>query len=159
MTKKTLVAAVLGALIAGGIVGGATIAMAQADVIKQRQDNRKQAAAAMRAIKGIIDAKGDAKTAVPQAAKLKDPSAGYDPLPYIEQHHGRITNLHLKDRKKNNGMNLPWGEGETAIKPVLQLLKQKKYALPAMIEWEYQGSGKSVVEVAKCLAFVKAALA
>lgn len=72
MTKKTLVAAVLGALIAGGIVGGATIAMAQADVIKQRQDNRKQAAAAMRAIKGIIDAKGDAKTAVPQAAKLKE---------------------------------------------------------------------------------------
>ena len=63
MTKKTLVAAVLGALMAGGIVGGATIAMAQADVIKQRQDNRKQAAAAMRAIKGIIDAKGDAKAA------------------------------------------------------------------------------------------------
>ncbi len=72
MTKKTLVAAVLGALMAGGIVGGATIAMAQADVIKQRQDNRKQAAAAMRAIKGIIDAKGDAKAAVPQAAKLKE---------------------------------------------------------------------------------------
>ena len=86
-------------------------------------------------------------------------AAGYDPLPYIEQHHGRITNLHLKDRKKNNGMNLPWGEGETAIKPVLQLLKQKKYALPAMIEWEYQGSGKSLVEVPKCLAYVKAALA
>jgi cytochrome c556 len=72
MTKKTLVAAVFGALIAGGIVGGATIAMAQADVIKQRQENRKQTAAAMRAIKGIIDAKGDAKTAVPQAAKLKE---------------------------------------------------------------------------------------
>lgn len=72
MTKKTLVAAVVGALVAGGIVGGATIAMAQADVIKQRQENRKQTAAAMRAIKGIIDAKGDAKTAVPQAAKLKE---------------------------------------------------------------------------------------
>ena len=72
MTKKTLVAAVVGALVAGGIVGGATIAMAQADVIKQRQENRKQTAAAMRAIKGIIDAKGDVKSAVPQAAKLKE---------------------------------------------------------------------------------------
>ena len=72
MRKKTLVAAVVGALVAGGIVGGATIALAQADVIKQRQDNRKQAGATMRAIKGIIDAKGDAKTAVPHAAKLKE---------------------------------------------------------------------------------------
>ena len=72
MMKKTLVAAVVGALVAGGIVGGTTIAFAQADAIKQRQDNRKQAGAAMRAIKGIIDAKGDAKTAVPHAAKLKE---------------------------------------------------------------------------------------
>ena len=72
MRMKTLVAAVVGALVAGGIVGGATIALAQADVIKQRQDNRKQAGATMRAIKGIIDAKGDAKTAVPHAAKLKE---------------------------------------------------------------------------------------
>lgn len=72
MRKKTLVAAVIGALVAGGIVGTATIALAQADVIKQRQENRKQAGAAMRAIKGIIDAKGDVKAAVPQAAKLKE---------------------------------------------------------------------------------------
>jgi cytochrome c556 len=46
--------------------------MAQADIIKQRQDNRKATAAEMRAIKGIIDAKGDAKAAVPHAAKLKE---------------------------------------------------------------------------------------
>jgi cytochrome c556 len=61
----------MGALVAGAMVGGTTIAWAQADVIKERQENRKQAAAAMRAIKGIIDAKGSAKDAVEQAAKLK----------------------------------------------------------------------------------------
>ena len=69
--RKTLVVAVIGALAAGAMVGGATIALAQADVIKERQENRKQAGAAMRAIKGVIDAKGPTEPAVEQAAKLK----------------------------------------------------------------------------------------
>ena len=66
--RKTLVAAMIGALAAGAMVSGATIALAQADVIKDRQENRKQTAAAMRAIKGIIDAKGPTAGAVEQAA-------------------------------------------------------------------------------------------
>jgi cytochrome c556 len=72
MRKQTLIVAVVGALAAGAMVGGATVALAQADVIKQRQENRKEAGATMRAIKGVIDAKGDVKTIVPQAAKLKE---------------------------------------------------------------------------------------
>ena len=47
--RKTFVVAIVGALAAGMMVGGATIAFAQADVVKERQDNRKQTAAAMRA--------------------------------------------------------------------------------------------------------------
>ena len=69
--RKTLVGAIVGALAAGAMVGGATIAMAQADVLKQREDNRKQTGAAMRAIKAVIDAKGPTAPAVEQAAKLK----------------------------------------------------------------------------------------
>src|SRR5829696_7712322 len=69
--RKTLVVAIVGALATSAMVGGATIALAQADVIKERQENRKQTAAAMRAIKGIIDAKGPTAGAVEQAAKLK----------------------------------------------------------------------------------------
>jgi cytochrome c556 len=72
MTRNTLIVAVVAGLAAGGMVGGATVAFAQADVIKERQENRKQAGATMRAIKGVIDAKGDVKTIVPQAAKLKE---------------------------------------------------------------------------------------
>lgn len=71
MKKQTLMAAVIGALAAGALVGGTTIALAQADVVKQRQDNRKETAATMRSIKGVIDAKGDVKTLVASAAKLK----------------------------------------------------------------------------------------
>lgn len=85
-------------------------------------------------------------------------AAGYDPIAYIEQNHKRITNLHLKDRKKNDGPNTPWGEGDTPIKQVLQLLKQKKYDIPANIEYEYRGED-AVAEVRKCFQFIKDALA
>ena len=75
--RKTLVVAIVGALAAGVMVGGATIAFAQADVVKERQENRKQTAAAMRAIKGVIDAKGPTAGAVEQAAKLKTLEAAF----------------------------------------------------------------------------------
>lgn len=75
--RKTLVVALIGALAAGSMVGSATIAMAQGDVIAQRKDNRKQAAAAMRAVKAIVDAKGPTAGAVEQAAKLKTLEAAF----------------------------------------------------------------------------------
>ncbi|WP_421994744.1 c-type cytochrome [Reyranella sp.] len=75
--KRTLIVAIVSAVAAGAVVGGTTIAFAQADIVKQRQDNRKQAGAAMRAIKGIIDAKGPTSGAVEQAAKLKTLEAAF----------------------------------------------------------------------------------
>ncbi|HEX3682760.1 MAG TPA: sugar phosphate isomerase/epimerase [Bryobacteraceae bacterium] len=86
-------------------------------------------------------------------------AAGFDALEYIQQNHGKIVLLHLKDRKKNDGPNMRWGEGDTPIKQVLQLLKQNKYPIPAFIEYEYEGSGTSTQEVAKCYEYCKQALA
>ena len=77
MKKQTLLVAVIGALAAGMMVGGATIALAQADVVKQRQENRKETAATMRSIKGVIDSKGDVKVVVASAAKLKELEAAF----------------------------------------------------------------------------------
>jgi sugar phosphate isomerase/epimerase len=85
-------------------------------------------------------------------------AAGFDPVDFINQHHERIVTLHIKDRKKNHGDNMPFGQGETPIKPVLQLLEKKKYRIPANIEYEYDG-GDAVAEVKKCLEYCKAALA
>ena len=45
-----------------------------------------------------------------------------------------ITSLHLKDRKKNQGDNVPWGQGDTPIAQVLQLLKKEKWPVRAYIE-------------------------
>ena len=86
-------------------------------------------------------------------------AAGYDPVEFIRSHHEQITNLHIKDRKKNQGDNVPWGQGDTPIKAVLVLLKEKKYPIPAMIEYEYKGTGSPTEEVRKCFQFCKAALA
>jgi sugar phosphate isomerase/epimerase len=86
-------------------------------------------------------------------------AANFDAVAYIREHHANITNLHLKDRKKNQGDNTPWGAGETPIREVLQLLKRERWPIPADIEYEYPGTGSSVDEVKKCLAFARQALA
>jgi|SRR5579871_301752 len=88
-------------------------------------------------------------------------AAGYDAVAFIRRYHDRITNLHLKDRTRNpisgRGNNLRWGDGETPIREVLQLLRREQYPIPANIEYEYQGTDP-VIEVAKCLQFAKDAL-
>jgi sugar phosphate isomerase/epimerase len=85
-------------------------------------------------------------------------AANYDPVAFIREHHADITNLHLKDRKKNQGDNVPWGQGDTPIKDVLQLLKREKWPIPVDIEYEYRGADP-VEEVKKCYAYAKQALA
>jgi len=88
-------------------------------------------------------------------------ATGESPIPLIEKHHDRILNLHLKDRKKNNGPNVPWGQGDTPIAEVLQYMKKNKLAFPAEVELEYKipADSDAVKEVIKCVKFCKDALA
>lgn len=60
-----------------------------------------------------------------------------------------------------NGGNLPWGQGQTPIKEVLQLLKKEKWPIYADIELEYRvpPDSDSVKEVAKCVEYCREALA
>jgi sugar phosphate isomerase/epimerase len=85
-------------------------------------------------------------------------AAGYDPVAYLEQRHDRITNLHLKDRGARQGPNTPWGAGSTPIAQVLRLVRDKKYAIPADIEYEYEGAEGPEAEVRKCFDYCKKAL-
>lgn len=85
-------------------------------------------------------------------------AGNFDAVSFIERNSDKITHLHMKDRKRNDGPNEPFGEGDTPIKQVLLLLKTKHYPIPAFIEYEYRGSGTPVEEVRKALAYERAAL-
>jgi sugar phosphate isomerase/epimerase len=96
---------------------------------------------------------------------------GQSPLPLVEKYNDRIASLHLKDRKGPNsaagnsggragGPNMPWGQGETPLKEILQSMKKRKYKFPASIEYEYDTpEGSDVLtEMKKCVEFCRKAL-
>jgi sugar phosphate isomerase/epimerase len=85
-------------------------------------------------------------------------AAGFDAVDYLKKQHKHIVTLHIKDRKKDHGANLPLGEGDTPIKEVLQTLKEHRWDIPANIEYEYKGAD-TIEEVKKCYEYCKAALA
>ena len=84
---------------------------------------------------------------------------GLSPIPVIEKYHDRIVSLHLKDRTADGG-NLPWGQGTTPIKEILQLMRKEQWKFFADIELEYNvpAGSNPVAEVAKCLQYCREAL-
>ena len=98
---------------------------------------------------------------------------GQSPAPLVEKYHDRIASLHLKDRKgpasaagenrgpMSGGANMPWGQGETPLREILQLMRRNKYRFPASIEYQYRTPDGSDVltEIKKCVQYCKDALA
>ena len=83
------------------------------------------------------------------------------PIPFLKEHHARITHVHVKDRKLNNGPNVPFGTGDTPIVEVLQLIRDSKWNIQATIEFEYDvppGSDR-MIEIAKTVEYCRKALA
>jgi hypothetical protein len=83
------------------------------------------------------------------------------PVSFIQEYHDRIASIRLTDRKMNQGPSVPWGQGDTEIREVLQLMRREKYTFQATIDLDYQvpeGSTRGA-EIAKCVAYCKAALA
>jgi sugar phosphate isomerase/epimerase len=87
------------------------------------------------------------------------------PIPFFEKFHDRIVSFHLKDKTRGNNptggnRNMPWGEGDTPIVELLQLVRDRRWTMPATIELEYpvpEGSD-AVSEVATCLDYCRRAL-
>ncbi len=79
------------------------------------------------------------------------------PIPFLKKYADRITHIHVKDRKMNNGPNVPFGEGDTPIKEVLQLMKRERYPFQATIEFEYKvPEGSDVLhEIARCIDYCR----
>ena len=85
-------------------------------------------------------------------------AANFDPVDYLSKNHQRIVTLHLKDRLRDQGDNVPFGKGQTPIKDVLALLKKYRWRIPANIEYEYRGAD-AVEEVKKCFEYCKSVIA
>ena len=85
-------------------------------------------------------------------------AAGFDAVAFLREQHARITHLHLKDRRTpaRGAANVAWGDGDTPIAQVLQLISREGWDIPANIEFEYPGD--PLVEVPKCFQYCKDAL-
>ena len=82
-----------------------------------------------------------------------------DPVAFMQKHHARISHLHLKDRRRDNGPNQSWGHGDTPVAEVLRLLRSDKYPIAAVIEYEYAGQQSAIEEVNTCKRFIEQVLA
>jgi len=84
-------------------------------------------------------------------------SNGFSPAEWIKENHTRITHVHLKDRKANNGPGMPWGQGDTPLKEILRLMKTEQYKFQATIELEYPvpAGSNTLAELAKCVQYCR----
>ena len=46
-------------------------------------------------------------------------AANWDAPDFLRRHHRRVVTLYVKDRKRNQGENAPFGQGDTPIKETL----------------------------------------
>ncbi len=68
-----------------------------------------------------------------------------DPIDFVRKYHDRIFSIHLKDRttKEHGQKNLAFGQGDTPLKPLFDVMKANGWDYPCDIELEYtipQGS-------------------
>ncbi len=82
------------------------------------------------------------------------------PASFIAEHAARITHLHIKDRRRDNGPNTPFGEGDTPIREILQMMRDRKFTFQATLEFEYripEGSTR-MAEIARALEYCRTCL-
>lgn len=92
-------------------------------------------------------------------------STGKCPVEFIKKYHEQITSIHIKDKtgKENEteaNANQVFGQGETPIKEVLQLIRDKQWPIHCDIELEYTIApwSNAVKEVNNCRAYCREAL-
>jgi sugar phosphate isomerase/epimerase len=84
-------------------------------------------------------------------------AANFDAVDYLKRMAPHIITLHIKDRKKDHGDTVPFGQGDAPITEVLQVLHAGKLKIPAMIEYEYKGED-AVAEVRRCYEYCRKAV-
>ncbi|HMB64297.1 MAG TPA: TIM barrel protein [Eudoraea sp.] len=82
-----------------------------------------------------------------------------NPLALLKKNHKRIASIHLKDRQTpaHGKENMIWGNGDTPIGEILNLMRTERYKFPATIELEYEipEGSDAVKEVSRCLEYCR----
>ena len=86
-------------------------------------------------------------------------AANLDPVAFLRDRLDRVTHLHVKDRRRNNGEHVSLETGDKHIAAVLALLKARRSPARAMIEYEYPGTRSPVEEVRACYDYIRKTLA
>jgi sugar phosphate isomerase/epimerase len=88
-------------------------------------------------------------------------ATGKHPNDVIKRLHNRIVSIHIKDKTGPDGTprdaNQSWGQGETPLTDIFQLIRKEKWPIFCDIELEYkipEGSD-AVKETAKCVAYCR----
>jgi sugar phosphate isomerase/epimerase len=69
-----------------------------------------------------------------------------DAVAFLRAHHDRITHLHVKDRKRDNGPNVQLGTGDTPIGECAALIRDNKWPILLILEREYRDAPGTAVE-------------
>lgn len=91
-------------------------------------------------------------------------ATGLDPTLLIERLHSRIVSIHIKDKTgpkaQDPNKNQPFGQGETPVNKILQVIQKNKWPITCDIELEYTipDGSDAVKEVTKCVAYCRSAL-
>ncbi|MEA3478562.1 MAG: sugar phosphate isomerase/epimerase [Bacteroidota bacterium] len=92
-------------------------------------------------------------------------ATGLHPNDLISKLHDRIYSIHLKDKTGKDGYppdtNAPWGQGDTPLRDILQMIQINQWDIYCDIELEYEipEGSDAVIETGKCVAYAKKLLA
>ncbi len=57
-----------------------------------------------------------------------------DAVAFVREYHDRISHLHVKGRKRDNGPSVMWGTGDTPVDQVLRLIRDNQWPIYCIIE-------------------------
>ena len=86
-------------------------------------------------------------------------AANGSPVAWLQENHAAVAQLTVGDRRRNQGMNEEWGDGDTPIQDVLRLVKAKGYSFPVYAQYEYLGLGMPAEELRRCMDYMRSAVA
>lgn len=61
-----------------------------------------------------------------------------DPLRFVKKYRDRLASIHVKDRRRRNGPELPFGTGDTPLKELFAMMKAEGIDVPCDIEVEFE---------------------